>query len=260
MKPILGTQLNRGHRLANGLVGCWLLNEGGGGVVADLSGNVNSLALTGGSSWQAGDVVCDGLDGILLKSGFNFSRGAGDSTFELIVNLESYGEADNGYMMTFNDGTMLICQPTGGIRYRRQYSITYGTCRYTSDLGLIGKWSHVVVVDKTGELIDLYIDGKLISSLAWLTPPDGTKVDLDGTSFGLGSNTTVSRAMDGSIRKSAVYNRALSPGEIQDLYRDPYQMFKADPLALWVAATSGAAGSTFNPAWARHCNNIIGAA
>lgn len=42
MKPRLGTPLNKSHRLARGLVGCWLMNEGGGSQLFDLSGNHNT--------------------------------------------------------------------------------------------------------------------------------------------------------------------------------------------------------------------------
>ena len=38
-KPILGEPIDFSHPLARGLVACWLLNEGGGSKVYDLSGN-----------------------------------------------------------------------------------------------------------------------------------------------------------------------------------------------------------------------------
>jgi len=54
IKPRLGTPLNKGHRLSKGLVGCWLMNEGCGGEVFDLSGNKNTGTLSGDTAWAAG--------------------------------------------------------------------------------------------------------------------------------------------------------------------------------------------------------------
>ena len=55
LKPPKGAMLNRGHPLALGLVGCWLMNEGGGNIVNDLSGNGNTGVFVGdGVSWSAG--------------------------------------------------------------------------------------------------------------------------------------------------------------------------------------------------------------
>ena len=53
LKPPLGARLIPGHPLANGLVGCWLMNEGSGNKVYDLSGNGNSGTLTNGPEWKA---------------------------------------------------------------------------------------------------------------------------------------------------------------------------------------------------------------
>ena len=42
-KPPVGSQVNWGNPLSKGLVGCWLLNEGGGGIAINLA-NTKSLA------------------------------------------------------------------------------------------------------------------------------------------------------------------------------------------------------------------------
>ena len=36
-KPPIGSQIDWSHPLAKGLVGCWLMNEGGGNVVNDIA-------------------------------------------------------------------------------------------------------------------------------------------------------------------------------------------------------------------------------
>ena len=47
LKPRLGLRLNHNHPLAQGLVGCWVMNEGGGDKVFDLSGNGKAGTFSG---------------------------------------------------------------------------------------------------------------------------------------------------------------------------------------------------------------------
>jgi len=59
IKPPVGTQIDWGHPLANGLIGCWLLNEGGGQTATDLVGlSHGAFTNMSGSNWRGG------LDGI----------------------------------------------------------------------------------------------------------------------------------------------------------------------------------------------------
>ena len=51
-KPILGRQIDWSHSLSDGLVGLWLMNEGSGNTVADLSGN-GLLQTLSGPEWVA---------------------------------------------------------------------------------------------------------------------------------------------------------------------------------------------------------------
>ena len=56
VKPYRGTPLNKNHPLARGLAGCWVMNEGTGFKVFDLSGNGNTGTMTGmtNSDWVPG--------------------------------------------------------------------------------------------------------------------------------------------------------------------------------------------------------------
>ena len=51
-KPPLGSRIDTGHPLAQGLVACWLFNEGGGTLVRDITGNGNDATPdTGTPTW-----------------------------------------------------------------------------------------------------------------------------------------------------------------------------------------------------------------
>ena len=54
IKPIKSSIVNPTHPLAKGLVGCWLLNEGTGNKISDLSGHGNSGTIYGSPAWSAG--------------------------------------------------------------------------------------------------------------------------------------------------------------------------------------------------------------
>ena len=55
LKPPLGTQLNYSHPLSQGLVGYWLMNEGSGNQLNDLSLNGNDLAFYNTPQWVTGE-------------------------------------------------------------------------------------------------------------------------------------------------------------------------------------------------------------
>ena len=47
-KPLLGTSLDWNHPLSEGLIGCWVMNEGAGNKIYDLSGSGIHGVITGG--------------------------------------------------------------------------------------------------------------------------------------------------------------------------------------------------------------------
>ncbi|MFB0523909.1 MAG: hypothetical protein ACETVZ_00085, partial [Phycisphaerae bacterium] len=64
LKPIRAIQLNKSHPFARGLIGYWIMNEGGGSKVFDLSGNDNTGTFVGNTAWAAGKFgSCLSFDG-----------------------------------------------------------------------------------------------------------------------------------------------------------------------------------------------------
>ena len=48
--------------------------------------------------------------------------------------------------------------------------------------------------------------------------------------------------LDGKIDAVSIHNRALTDAEIADLYRDPFRMFRREPVEYYVAAAAPPAG------------------
>ena len=71
-KPPLGVPKSHSHQLAQGLKAHWVMNEGGGATLADLSSSGNPGELTNGAAWTSGRtgpvVACDGSDAYILGS------------------------------------------------------------------------------------------------------------------------------------------------------------------------------------------------
>lgn len=119
-----------------------------------------------------------------------------------------------------------------------------------------GPWvNHVITF--SGSRFDYYIAG------VW---QEGRSATWPGASaFGLGNRVlSQDRGWIGRICDAAVFNRILTPSEISAL-ADPSNVdlrVGGVPLILpprrRLFTTAVAAGPTFNPAWAAHCNTYIG--
>ncbi|SOD41318.1 LamG domain-containing protein [Nitrosovibrio sp. Nv4] len=112
---------------------------------------------------------------------------------------------------------------------------------------VVGKRDFVLGVFDGSSAI-LYVNGREVSRQAATAATTsqylGVGADYDGDSNWSGDVDTI-----------GLFYRAFSAGEVLALYVDPWQIFKAPARRLW--ATS-AAPSSFNPAWARNSNVMIG--
>jgi hypothetical protein len=92
-------------------------------------------------------------------------------------------------------------------------------------------WHHIVVTQDANNNYVAYTDGKLAAS--------GSAVPLDvisTTGTRLGNFDGLGQwDLDGLLDVPMVWNRALSASEVQQLYRDPFCMFRREPIELWSA-------------------------
>ena len=86
-KPYVGARLNKNHPLSQGLIGCWMMNEGSGAKVIDLSGYENPGTISG-ANWTAGGLNFDesGNKYVSVADSDIFSFGTSPFTFILSVN------------------------------------------------------------------------------------------------------------------------------------------------------------------------------
>jgi hypothetical protein len=233
-KPLLGELLNYSDPLTKGLVGLWLMNEGLGNKVYDLSGNGNTGTITGagwvngkfgsaldfdgsGEYVLCGDAGIGGTSSATLSFWLNkdFSGAAGT---EFIAGIQDSGEAAR---YTFciahyplpaaNTEFKVFVQGNGG-----QWGYYYPESLFADNT-----WIHIAVVWSTSQNILLYRNGSLLTA-------SGISVDGSGT-LRAGGNFSIARdegdaSRDGDqlLDLPLLYNRALAAGEIAQLYREPF--------------------------------------
>ena len=233
LKPPKGAMLNRGHPLSKGLVGLWLMNEGGGTIVNDLSGNGNTGSLAAAfadPAWSAGRFgpclefdATDQVDagqkssikptgamslGYWAKAASGIAAGAGVGT----MGASGY----RGYMFTFY-----------GADISAYVAVNTTTLFGTSASGHVGTvWTHYMMVFSPSNYIRIYRNGVLIA--ANTTSPPAVQYQANGKSLHFGDRGDDSGSFVGLLDNVQIYNRALSATEILNLYRSPFCMFEVD--------------------------------
>ena len=244
-KPPVSSQINRGHPLAQGLVGCWLFNEGAGRRVHDLSGRGNHGTLidiatppTPDSGWNPGRV------GIGLKfDGVNDYIDCGDNlewpgalsvsswykrNYKDTVNADGIignwyfianSQLRRGWLLRYyinTDLLVFIIELTNGS------SIQERQISYTTN---VGEWYHAVAVfNPSDRSIKLYVNGILRSSTT--VSADYNQIVHDSPyPMRIGYNPVNGGYFPGLIDEVCIYNRALSASEVSWLFCEPYAMF-----------------------------------
>jgi len=244
LKPVLGSQIQLGHPLAKGLVGYWPMNEGTGNVVSDLSGNGRTLTLTGDVSWwackfgSAIDFVGDADYLIDDGSGPPNLVDQGDITISLWFSQDVV-RTEIQALIRVRDAAIVVT--TSGFRWFPD--IDGGSpveFAYTLNAA---QWYHLAVTQNSAKAYVVYIDGKAISS-----GTSGVGIDMNAAGRGtlVGAlSTTGTWDFNGKLDNISVYNRALSPGEIQDLYSNPFGMFQPTFSVWWYSGIGGEPPATF---------------
>ena len=233
LKPIRGIRINKSHPLARGLVGYWLLNEGTGSKIFDLSGNGNTGTLQGDTHFVPGkfgsaldfDGTGDYVD-IPVSNSLNM-------TGDIFVSYWLYYRtvASNNY-----DGRVIYPYSSGNGYEILHYIYTSGNFKIipkrdysTRDLSYktterpIGfdTWVNIgVLFNGTAKNATIYINGQKDTG-NYEEAIDGVgNLVADFTSIRIGYPN-----FDCLVDNVMIFNRALSASEIALLFRCPFCMF-----------------------------------
>lgn len=236
------------HWSKNGLVGLWLINEGGGRIIADLSGNGNTgtFAAAGNSpAWIGGNfgpaIRLDGDDYLSLNKFDSINFTTNDFTVLAGINQEASHSNDfvishrggaAGYEVYIDDGVLAcLVRDSGGLTFG-----TSGGIDFDSVTG-----SHqIAVVFNRASTADFYVDGQPDGSGLDISPRPGSYAHSGDYFFGAQS-LSPNEFFQGVIDYVLIYSRSLSSFEITQLHKNPFIMFDREPIELWVGANEVAA-------------------
>jgi len=250
-KPPLGSLINWSHPLSRGLMGCWLMNEGSGNRISDLSGNGNHGILMNGPLWAPSkfgqSLSFDGEDDYLeVADSPSLDFGAGDFSVAMWVykransaswdNVWGINKWNTGGSPGTNEWFFNLTEI--GDENTFLFGIEDGTTEYdVSDTATfsLNTWYHAVGV-KYRTYLYIYVNGiQKNSNNIGVHSVNNVGRTVRVANSGL--NDLLTDAIFDGIR---IYNRALSAQEIRWLYAQPYAMFKRRPVWMdYVAAAGG---------------------
>lgn len=240
VKPPIGTQIDGSDSINRGLVGLWLMNEGCGNTVQDLSGNARHGSMVS-LTWQAGrhgpsilfpdstssKITIPRYPGIQnqIATEFRcfFNRNYADSSFQgLVTALSGYNGSSRCYLTSTNK---LVYQ-----------EYLNGSPCVVSALStiVVGSLYHVVC-QYTGARMELWINGQLQGTYVDAGPLNtGTAALIVGLAYSTGW------PLDGVVSQMRQWSRSLSASEISRLYGEPFAGMVREDVHILNAAISSA--------------------
>ena len=237
-KPMLGELIDHSQWSANGLVGCWLFNEGAGNIVQDASGNGNT-GTSVGATWAAGPagpVLQFDLDQDRVAIA-NYSILDGLSALSVVARFRSTGAGSDEHtiLSSYADSFLLRLEPVNNSIdcYFKSGEVQAGGNFGNANVWFDNTW-HTIVVTYTGAYLYPYIDGVVGTPKAAVGALDAASAMWIGhTPHKIGG---AADSYGGDISYIYLYDRALTAQEVASLTADPYQMFGGEPVYQYAEA------------------------
>jgi hypothetical protein len=265
-KPPVGSQVNRGNPLAKGLSVCWLMNEGSGNRIYDLSGNGVTGTFIQHTAWikegKGSAINFDGTDDY-ISAALPISLA---NKYTFAARVRKNATVANKRVLTLGDSV-------AGVYPRLVTDMSVPPAEYPTTNNYFCTDNHIVVSDGKPSGTVLGVDGEWLTIVAQFNGAyieaiykNGVPgvVQVDAISYGsaqdahsgikLGARGSLAGFWNGSISDFMLWNRALSAQEVLQLYQTPYAMFER-PVIWSTYATeeepvTGLANKIFvNGAW-----------
>lgn len=232
-QPELGTPLNRSHQLTKGLVGFWLLNEGGGTHSQDSTRIQRIDGTVSGAAWvkshRGNSVLFSGsTHSVMVPDFYAGSLARTYSFWIMMTSLPSAGllVAAIGKRYSASGEMAIYINDTGKARF-----LLYGTAGpgtqlfdFTATTGMAtGVWTHIAFT-YDGSTVRAYFNGSADGTSNVVLGANTIINGPDNYYFGQEGDNT--RPLAGALMDIKIYERALSGTEVRQLYNYPYQMFK----------------------------------
>ncbi|MCK5216353.1 MAG: hypothetical protein KAJ93_01095 [Methanosarcinales archaeon] len=233
-KPFRGMQIDKTHPLSKGLVAAYVFNEATGDTVFDLSGHGDN-GTNSGAGW-----VPEGLDfnGTTDYVDLGNKTINGPNTFLAWIYLRSntyndyirgivskglWGGDGNGDVGLNLGDFPLAHSGTGNFYYNLRTDTNIYAAEDTVDATL-NEWIFIAGT-YDGSYIRFYKNGLLVGSpvaVSGTFTNNARDIQIGRFPY-TGTHTTQTNCI---ISNASIYDRAISPSEVAQLYREPYAMFQ----------------------------------
>jgi hypothetical protein len=239
-KPPLGSQINWAHPLANGLVGCALLNEGGGDKVHNLVTQKVGVVKTSDNFhvWvtKHGGLGIDSPGNNITNkaASIHINTNSQKMTYFTIFRAESTGRNAAGNIFDRDYRTMCLqTVATNTLRFSSHWA--GGTAEFTaSNDAIILNQVHSAVVTAyfrdNAANCSIYVDGKVVLDNASASPFGAHDNHLGD--YYLGDCNGTDRDFDGQVFLFYAWNRVLTREEIAHISAHPYSFIQRPKLRI----------------------------
>ncbi|MDG6220590.1 MAG: LamG domain-containing protein [Candidatus Thermoplasmatota archaeon] len=209
----------RGETRGDNPIGLWHLDDWEGSTAFDSSGNGNHGNLlpsypTNSPAWVAGKIdgglSFDGVDDYVEVPYSPIFNVQNEISIEAWVSFSRTGFSE---MLVYRQSAFRILKVSGPDRLRIDFFIGGGAKTFNSNTITIGSW-HYVAVTYDGSMMSAYIDGSLAGSAV-----QTGILDTNTNPIRFGKELTAN-LLNGTLDEVAIWDRALSPEEVNQRYLD----------------------------------------
>lgn len=245
-KPMAGARIDWTHPLAQGLIRCYLLNEGAGGIADLADGNLGMASIATPAKWAG-----QGINFDTASSGFSLgvrrmptTTGAmavrfltmpdftGAVTNGILNHRNSTGNNSNvGFVYYSNVLNCDISDNSGNY-----WGGAFGSLHSIAALSTNTRYDAVLTWDANAPLAALYLNGSFQNKLT-----TAAKIPSVFQNFFIGEDNQNPAGRQGRciVEYAYVWNRALSAADIAQLAAAPYDFIaRPTPRAYWLPPAS----------------------
>jgi hypothetical protein len=240
-----------GSVLTTGLVAYWPLDEGNGTKIYDLSGNSNTGYLANSPSWQSESECKYGnclnfsapqFQYVNLGTVDDLKWTANDSiTLSIWSFIEMYPSSGNYAIMIGNtEGTTRegydIALGQSGIYCAERFAFGVGSSACTGSVD--SKQWHNIILTYNGSNLEIYLDGRLSANSRSNGLIPSTVATWSLGANGNDSSSSPGYFWNGKLDDIRIYNFALSPSQVSELYQASPPLLESQQNALIAARTT----------------------
>jgi carboxypeptidase T len=217
---------------ATDALGYWKFDEGSGPTASDSAGTPSDVTLLNGTTWDAGHpgtaLRFDGADDMARTSGSDEFDAMPAVSVSAWINPGSGGKSNKGRIVdkanTVTPTNGWIFHLTGDGRtlsFIADYSSIDLTRASSAGVLTFNTWQHVAMTwdgSASASGVHLYVNGVEVAYSSFISGA-GTRVDDSLQDLKIGNDKSTVRTFRGRIDEVQVWNRVLSPAEIEALAR-----------------------------------------